>query len=285
VKQTDSSHPYIRNLKAIKEQDVVVIDNITGPPLIGEPYIARDCLIIVCHRGEIINDQADEFALKAHDISILLPDQIAIPLAVTDDFSATNIAISRELYLTLRYRYPYTRCVSLFRRRPPCHLTKEQYASVLDLVNLIRNISKSQSPHRKEMLIQLLSILINVLGEYHIANYPDEQAGRESLFSRFYESIIKYYRQSRQMAFYAKLHHLTPKYFSSLIKMETGISASEWITNYVITQAKMMLDSRKDMTIQQISLYLGFSEQASFSRFFKFKTGMTPLEYRGGEKA
>jgi AraC-like DNA-binding protein len=285
VKQTDSSHPYIRNLKAIKEQDVVVIDNITGPPLIGEPYIACDCLIIVCHRGEIINDQADEFALKAHDISILLPDQIAIPLAVTDDFCATNIAISRELYLTLRYRYPYTRCVSLFRRRPPCHLTEEQYACVLDLVNLIRNISKSQSSHRKEMLIQLLSILINVLGEYHITNYPDEQAGRESLFSRFYESIIKYYRQSRQMAFYAKLHHLTPKYFSSLIKMETGISASEWITNYVITQAKMMLDSRKDMTIQQISLYLGFSEQASFSRFFKFKTGITPLEYRGGEKA
>ena len=148
MKQTDSSHPYIRNLKAIKEQDVVVIDNITGPPLIGEPYIACDCLIIVCHRGEIINDQADEFALKAHDISILLPDQIAIPLAVTDDFCATNIAISRELYLTLRYRYPYTRCVSLFRRRPPC----DRVLRVADapIANRDRLVRHARRPTRRD---------------------------------------------------------------------------------------------------------------------------------------
>jgi len=35
-----------------------------------------------------------------------------------------------------------------------------------------------------------------------------------------------------------------------------------------------------DMTIQQISQYLGFSEQASFSRYFKANTGLSPTEYR-----
>lgn len=278
--KVDSSHPYIRNLNAIREQDVVVIDNIPSPPLVGEAYIASDCLIIVCHQGQIINNQAEEFALRAHDISILLPDQIAIPQAVTDDLRCTNVALSRDFFKRLRHRFPYTRCAALFRRRPPCHLTEEQFAIALDLVDAVRNISHHASPHREEMLMHLLSILLNLLGEYHVANYPDEVAGRESLFSRFYESIIEHYRESHEMAFYARLHHLTPKYFASLIKAETGISATEWITNYVIIQAKMLLDSHKEMTVQQISYHLGFSEQASFSRFFKANTGMTPSEYK-----
>ena len=276
----DSSHPYIRNLNAIREQNVVVIDNIPRPPLVGEAYIARDCLIIVCHQGQIINNQAEEFALRAHDISVLLPDQIAIPQAVTDDLRCTNVALSREFFERLRHRFPYTRCAALFRRRPPCHLTEEQFASALDLVGAVRNISQSHSPHRDEMLMHLLSILLNMLGEYHVINYPDEVAGRESLFSRFYESIIEHHRESHEMAFYARLHHLTPKYFSLLIKTETGINATEWITNYVVIQAKMLLDSHREMTIQQISYHLGFSEQASVSRFFKANAGMTPSEYR-----
>ena len=60
-----------------------------------------------------------------------------------------------------------------------------------------------------------------------------------------------------EVAFYARLHHLTPKYFASLIKAETGIRSTEWITNYVIIQAKMLLDSHKEMTVQQISYHLG----------------------------
>lgn len=276
----DLSHPYIRQLDAIKEHDVVVIDNIPAPPLVGQAYIASNCLIIVCHQGRIINDHSNEYALQAHDISILLPDQIAIPQRVTDDFRATNVAVSRAFFEQLRLRFPYSRSAALFRRRPPCHLNEQQFATCLDLVNSIRNISLSESPHRREMLMQLLCVLLNMLGEYHVANYPDEEAGKESLFSRFYENIILHYRESREMAYYAKLQHLTSKHFASVIKTETGISATEWITQYVVIQAKMLLDARQDMTVQQISFYLGFSEQASFSRFFKANTGLTPTEYR-----
>lgn len=279
--EVDPQHPYIRHLDDIIEREVVVIDNIPAPPAVGEePYIANDCLIIVCHQGQIINPDYDEYALKAHHISILLPGQIAIPLKVTPDFRATNVAISRQFYEQMRLRYPYTRGSQQFRRRPPCHLTEEQFVTARDLVNVIRTISNSKSLYRREMLMQLICVLCNLLSEYHIANYPDEEVGKESLFSRFYENIILHYRKSREVAYYASLHNLSPKRFAALIKAETDTSASEWINNYVIIQAKMLLDSRPDMTIQQISFYLGFSEQASFSRFFKTNTGISPTEYR-----
>ncbi len=281
--QPDPTHPYIRLLDTLKEQDVIVIDNIPAPPLIGQAYIAEDCLIIVCHQGRIINMQNEEYALRAHDISILLPDQYAMPERVTDDFIATNVAMSRAFFEKLRLRYPYTRYASFFRRRPPCNLTEEQFARAMSMVNTIRDVSRSESKHRHEMLIQLLSILLNMLGECHVANYPDEEPGKESLFSRFYENIIGHYRVSRELTYYAKLQSLSAKHFATLIKAETGINATEWITNYAITQAKMLLNSRKDLTIQQISFFLGFSEQGSFSRFFKTNTGLTPSEFREKE--
>ncbi len=280
--KADPSHPYIRHLETIKEQDVVVIDNISGPPLVGNAYIASNCLIIVCHQGKIINTSNDEYELRAHDISILLPYQFAMPEEVTADFQATNVAISRSFYDQLRLRYPYTRCAALFRRRPPCHLTEDQFASALNVVNTIRDISKSASKHRREMLMQLLSLLLNMLGEYHVANYPDEEQGKENLFSVFYENIIHHFQKSRELAYYAQLQNLSTRHFASLIKAETGINATDWINNYAVVQAKMLLSSRKDMTIQQISFYMGFSEQASFSRFFKTRTGITPTQFRGG---
>jgi AraC-like DNA-binding protein len=76
------------------------------------------------------------------------------------------------------------------------------------------------------------------------------------------------------------MFHLSPKYFSTLIKQETGISAGEWIDRYVTLQAKELITRCRNHTIQQIADDLGFCEQASFSRFFKKQTGMTPTEYR-----
>jgi len=280
-KKADPSHPYLRHLDAIREREVVVIDNIPGPPLVGnEAYIAENCLVIICHQGAITNSTNDEYSLYAHDVSILLPDQIAIPQQVTDDFLATNVAISREFYEQLRVRYPYTRNAPLFRRRPPCHLNEEQFQSVISLVNTIRTISLSDSLHRHEILVQLICVLFNMLSEYHLSNYPDEESGNDSLFSRFYENIIKHHSKSREVLYYARLQNLSPKYFAMLIKAETGIAATDWINNYVISEAKMLLDSRSDMTIQQISFHAGFSEQASFSRFFRKYTGLSPKEYR-----
>ena len=74
----DPQHPYIRLLKDIDEQKVVVIDNIPAPPAIGYAYIASNLLIIVCHRGAIINDDVPEYRLRAHDVSVLMPDQIVL---------------------------------------------------------------------------------------------------------------------------------------------------------------------------------------------------------------
>ncbi len=107
-----------------------------------------------------------------------------------------------------------------------------------------------------------------------------DKTHQEDIFERFHEAIVKYHRQSREATFYADKLCITPKYMSSIIKQVTGRSANEWINGYVIREAKALLRSKKRCTIQEISDYMGFPDQATFSKFFKKHTNYPPTEYR-----
>ena len=63
------------------------------------------------------------------------------------------------------------------------------------------------------------------------------------------------------------------------MKKETGRSAKDHINDYVVEQAKTQLLS-SDKSISEIAYELGFNYPHYFSRFFKSKTGHTPLKYR-----
>ena len=107
-----------------------------------------------------------------------------------------------------------------------------------------------------------------------------EDNADSNLFNQFFDAIVEHYKENREVNYYAQLLCLSPKYFGNIIKQETGMSAGYWISHYVTTQAKMMLRSRRDLSIQQIGDDLGFDNQAIFSRYFKHVVGVTPSEYR-----
>lgn len=275
-------HPYVRLLEEIREKDVEVIDNVVGAPVYGESYIAPDLLIVLCHQGTVWNKDMPDNTFEAHDVAVLLPDQIVISQRASADYQATIVAVSRSFCMRLQHTYPYTRYAKCYRRCPASHLSDEQYDSFLNVVNLLRTLSKSQSAYRAEMLANLLSIALNMVGEYYVSNRPDKfnLTTQEMLFSQFYESLVRHHAESHEIAFYARECCLSPKYFSEVIKRSTGFSPLQWISTFITIRAKSLLDSHNNYSIQQISHALGFTEQASFTRFFKRETGMTPTEYR-----
>jgi len=57
------------------------------------------------------------------------------------------------------------------------------------------------------------------------------------------------------------------------------MNAQDRIHYYLIEEAKnLLLSSNK--TVRELAFALGFEYPQYFSRLFKSKTGMTPLEYR-----
>jgi AraC family transcriptional regulator, transcriptional activator of pobA len=98
-------------------------------------------------------------------------------------------------------------------------------------------------------------------------------------YNRFMTLLNQYSVQERTIGFYASKLYITPKYMTSLIKKTSGRSAMEWINDYVILEAKNLL-RYSEMSIQEISEYLNFSNQSFFAQYFKRLTGFSPSVYR-----
>jgi len=73
--------------------------------------------------------------------------------------------------------------------------------------------------------------------------------------------------------------NISPNYLSSLLKMLTGESTQQHIHNKLIEKAKEKL-STSDLSVSEIAYGLGFEHPQSFSKLFKNKTNVSPLEFR-----
>lgn len=73
--------------------------------------------------------------------------------------------------------------------------------------------------------------------------------------------------------------HLSPNYLSSLLKTLTGNSTQQHLQDKIIEKAKEKL-MMTDLSINEIAFELGFEYPQSFSKLFKTKTTISPLEFR-----
>jgi AraC family transcriptional regulator, transcriptional activator of pobA len=73
--------------------------------------------------------------------------------------------------------------------------------------------------------------------------------------------------------------NVSPNYLSSLLKVLTGQSTQQHIHGKLIEKAKEKL-STTDASISEIAYDLGFEHPQSFSKLFKTKTKLSPLEFR-----
>lgn len=68
--------------------------------------------------------------------------------------------------------------------------------------------------------------------------------------------------------------------FYRRFKTDVGISPLKYKNNALITAAIRLLSDKRDMSIEEISIKLGFKSTTYFRRLFKQTVGKTPSEYR-----
>lgn len=131
---------------------------------------------------------------------------------------------------------------------------------------------------------------IKLLGHLHmilacIARYAASHGGSEASThaSSYVKTAVQYirsnYGENVSVDKLAKLLSLDRKYFSRIFKEVMKVSPNAFIANYRISKAKELLQ-RPDLSINEISISLGYGNQFSFSRAFKSNTNVSPTEYR-----
>lgn len=281
----DENHYIIKSAHKIDEKGLVVIEDFTQFPIYDEPSLSPYLVIVLNHRGGLhVEYDFKSFTVGEHDLSLIYPNHVLKLTKPTDDYLSTMIVISPQFLTLLRKMFPdHYRFEYHFNHT--MHLNDRQYEGLSSCFQLIKVISSLDKPERKEMLGTLVDFMAHLTEIYMKENNViiDDKSGVQQLMRRFHTLIAGNYNKNREVRFYAQQLYLSPKYFGTVIRQATGIGAREWIALYVIVQAKHLLRHHRDMTIQQISDRLGFSDQTAFGHYFKSHTGQTPQEYREGK--
>ena len=257
----------------------MVLDAVRGMPTGDEPFVSQDYVVCIGHKGhiELMYDNIPDYSEK-YTVGVIFPNHSVKKVSKTDDYRATLIVVSASmlndplLHIINQMRYRY-------EPHPNILLDKHEYKIIMDVVEVMKEISSIEIPDRRTLMVRQLEFLLRLLGTYRRNRLNDESPDKR-VSIQFYSNLKKHSRQQRDVEFYARLACLSPKYFSTVIKQETGHTVGYWIRNHIIADAKMLLHVRHDLPIQAIADMLGFEEQTAFSRYFKRETGMSPTEYR-----
>ncbi|MBS1566400.1 MAG: helix-turn-helix transcriptional regulator, partial [Bacteroidetes bacterium] len=72
---------------------------------------------------------------------------------------------------------------------------------------------------------------------------------------------------------------LSPRYLSDMLRSLTGQNAQQHIHEKMIEKAKEYLTTTS-LSASEIAYILGFGHPQSFSKLFRKKTNLTPIEYK-----
>jgi AraC family transcriptional regulator len=130
--------------------------------------------------------------------------------------------------------------------------------------------------------------LANVLAVHlirHVLAPPQPTRRRHGTFPRAkLRAVVEYIEEHlgacpslEQMAAVA---HLSPYHFARQFKAATGLPPHQYVIVRRVERAKQLLQLRTDLSLVEVAVCTGFSDQSQFSHHFKRLVGATPGQFR-----
>ena len=264
----------------IAEKGIVVLERIDRMPVYNEPYVSPCYVIAINHAGKV-DVEYDGLAMTftPHDIAVVYPNHELFFRNTSPRYKATLIVVSEGLFTQLA-SINASRGRFWHENMPHFHLTDTQYDDIMTIVMALQTVLRHRNIDTSDFAVWQMHILTTLINSFRSENEKTPSQLSSNLSPRYYQAIKEHCRQHHDVGFYADLFCLTPKYFSTLIQAETGHPAGHWIRQYLATQAKIMLRTEKEMRLNEIADELGFPDLATFSRYFRRETGISPSEYK-----
>lgn len=166
-------------------------------------------------------------------------------------------------------------------------LSDKEEATIYNIIESIRqeyhsNIDKfSQS-----IIISQIETLLNYADRFYQRQFITRKITNHRMLERVEQLLTDYFSKEDliekglpTVQYLAEALNVSPKYLSSMLKVLTGQTAQQHIHEKLIEKAKEKL-STTDLSVSEIAFELGFEHPQSFSKLFKLKTKLSPLEFR-----
>jgi AraC-like DNA-binding protein len=268
-------------------RDIIISPNLPDYiDLFTFPLRVDAVVFMVCLKGAArISINLKEWEVSRDMYLISLPENTIGLQQISDDFEGYTFILSmdymRSISLDLKEILPYYGYV---RIQPCFQVAPANVKLILQYFNLLSVVlNEDDSIRKKDIVKGLINSLVNKLAddldEFGVRSITVKTKSKEYYFMNFTELLLLHFREEHSVGFYGRKLGLTPKYLSALMKEVSGMTAADWINNYMILEARTLL-SFTDMNIMQIADHLNFPNPSFFSKYFKQHVGITPKQYR-----
>jgi AraC-like DNA-binding protein len=163
---------------------------------------------------------------------------------------------------------------------------KEEAIVTAGLAEIERECRANLDRYTQEIVVAQLGLLLQYCQRFYHRQFLTRKVTTHRILDRlerwltdYFESdnVARYGLPSVQAA--ARELNLSPHYLSDLLKTLTGQATQQHIHQRLMERAKQEL-STTDLTVSEVAFRLGFEHSQSFSKFFRKKTNLSPVDFR-----
>jgi len=166
------------------------------------------------------------------------------------------------------------------------HLSEKEETTMKGLIeNIEQEYNNNIDKFSKNIIIAQLETLLSYADRFYQRQFITRTITNHKILSRFEEILDEHFNSTLvvhglpSVQLIAESLNVSPNYLSGLLKNLTGQTTQQHIHNYLIERAKQKL-STTSLSVSEIAYELGFEHPQSFSKLFKSKTAVTPLDFR-----
>jgi AraC-like DNA-binding protein len=156
--------------------------------------------------------------------------------------------------------------------------------------NIIQNLQQEYSANidrfSKNIIISQIETLLNYSERFYNRQFITRERTNHEILHRLEKVLSDYFSGDKlstqglpTVKYISEQLNLSPNYLSSLLKMLTGQNMQQHIHQKIIEKAKEMLTTT-NLSVSEIAYELGFEHLQSFSKMFKSRTNVSPLQFR-----
>lgn len=166
-------------------------------------------------------------------------------------------------------------------------LSEKEEATITGILqNIQQEYHSNIDKFSQDIIIAQLELLLTYSERFYQRQFITRKITNHQILDRLEELLTDYFNSDDliekglpTVQYIAEVLSVSPNYLSGLLKVLTGQSTQQHIHDKLIEKAKEKL-STTDLSVSEIAYDLGFQHSQSFSKLFKSKTDLSPLEFR-----
>jgi AraC family transcriptional regulator, transcriptional activator of pobA len=167
------------------------------------------------------------------------------------------------------------------------HLSEQEKETVMAIFKILEEELHGRiDGFSQDVMVAQIDLLLNYCNRYYNRQFITRKAANKDLLQKLEAILEGYFNDETAMRqglptvqWLAERLHVSAHYLSDMLRSLTGQNAQQHIHQKLIEVAKEKL-STSDLSVSEIAYSLGFEFPQSFSRLFKTKTQLSPLEFR-----